>query len=117
MRAALAAHFAGKPKIRVIAPEDATALGTHVLDVIVLHSVAQYLTTNEAAALFALFHHLLKSSRILVVSDVIAPDVQALTDALALLRFGAGNGFLLAALIGLAHARLSNYWRLRTRSG
>jgi hypothetical protein len=27
VRAALAARFAGKPKIRVIAPEDATALG------------------------------------------------------------------------------------------
>lgn len=117
VRTALAVRFAGKPKIRVIAPEDATALGAHVLDVIVLHSVAQYFTTDEAAALFALFRHLLKSSGILVVSDVIPSDAQALTDALALLRFGAGNGFLLAALIGLARARLSDYWRLRTRIG
>jgi SAM-dependent methyltransferase len=117
VRAALAARFAGRPKIRLIAPEDATGLGAHALDVIVLHSVAQYLTTDEAAALFAVFHHLLKSSGILVVSDVIAPDVPALTDVLALLRFGAGNGFLLAALIGLARARLSDYWRLRTQIG
>ena len=117
VRAALAAHFAGKPKIRVIAPEDATALDAHVLDVIVLHSVVQYLTPEETIALFALFRRLLKSSGILVVSDVIAPDVPALTDALALLRFGAGNGFLLGALIGLTRTRLSDYWRLRTRLG
>jgi putative flippase GtrA/SAM-dependent methyltransferase len=117
MRAALAARFAGKPKIRVIAPEDATALGAHVLDVIVLHSVVQYLTPDEVAALFVRLYHSLKSSGILVVSDVIAPDVSALTDVLALLRFGAGNGFLLAALSGLIRLRLSHYWRLRTRIG
>jgi putative flippase GtrA len=117
LRAALAARFAGQPKICVIAPEDATTLGAHVLDVIVLHSVAQYLTDEQAAVLFALFRHLLKSSGILVVSDVMAPDLPPLTDALALLRFGAGNGFLLAALIGLARVRLSDYWRLRTRIG
>jgi putative flippase GtrA len=117
VRAALAARFAGKPKIRVIAPEDATALGAHVLDVIVLHSVVQYLTPDEVAVLFVKLRHLLKSSGILVVSDVITPDGSALTDALALLRFGAGNGFLLAALSGLVRLRLSDYWRLRTRIG
>jgi SAM-dependent methyltransferase len=117
MRAALAARFASKPKIRVIAPEDATTLGAHVLDVIVLHSVVQYLTPDEVAALFVTLRHLLKSGGILVVSDVIAPDVSTLTDVLALLRFGAGNGFLLAALSGLVRLRLSDYWRLRTRIG
>ncbi len=117
VRAALAARFAGNPKIRVLAPEDAARLPEHSLDLVVLHSVAQYLAPDEAAALFALFRRLLKPDGTLVVSDVIAPDVPALTDALALLRFGAANGFLLAALGGLVRTRLSDYWRLRTQLG
>lgn len=117
VRAALAARFASNPKIRVLAPDAAARLPEHSLDLIVLHSVAQYLTPDEADALFALFHRLLKSNGSLVVSDIITPDVPALTDALALLRFGAANGFLFAALGGLVRTRLSDYWRLRTQFG
>ncbi len=117
VRAALAARFAGNAKICALAPEEAARLPEHSLDLIVLHSVAQYLSAEEAAALFALFRRLLQPDGTLVVSDVIAPDVPALTDALALLRFAAANGFLLAALGGLVRTRLSDYWRLRTRFG
>ncbi len=117
VRAALAARFAGNAKICALAPEEAARLPEHSLDLIVLHSVAQYLSAEEAAALFALFRRLLQLDGTLVVSDVIAPDVPALTDALALLRFAAANGFLLAALGGLVRTRLSDYWRLRTRFG
>jgi SAM-dependent methyltransferase len=117
VRATLAARFAGNPKIRALAPEDAARLPDHSLDLVVLHSVAQYLTPDEAGALFVLFRRLLKPDGVLVVSDVIAPDVPALTDALALIRFGAANGFLFAALGGLVRTRLSDYWRLRTQFG
>ncbi len=117
LRAALAARFAGNAKIRVLAPEDLPKLADRSLDLIVLHSVAQYLTPDEANTLFALFRRLLTRDGSLVVSDIIAPDVPARTDALVLVRFGAANGFLLAALGGLVRARLSNYWRLRTQFG
>ena len=50
------------------------------------------------AKLFALFHRLLNAGGTLVVSDIIPPDVAASTDALALLRFGAANGFFFAAV-------------------
>ena len=53
----------------------------------------------------------------LVVSDIIPSDVAASTDALALLRFGAENGFFIAAVLGLVRTVLSDYWRLRTRYG
>ncbi len=117
VRAGIAARFAGNPKIRAVAPDEVEHLPEHSLDLIVLHSVAQYLTPEEAEALFALFHSLLKSDGMLIVSDVIPPDVAASTDALALLRFAAANGFLLAALAGLVRTLLSDYWRLRTRFG
>ncbi len=41
----------------------------------------------------------------------------AATDALALLRFGAANGFFFAAVTGLARTLVSDYWRLRTQYG
>jgi SAM-dependent methyltransferase len=117
VRAGIAARFAGNPKIRAITPEELEHLGDHSLDFIVLHSVAQYLTPREADTLFAQFHRLLKSGGVLAVSDVIPPHIPAATDAVALLRFAAANGFLLAAIAGLVRTRLSVYWNLRTRLG
>lgn len=117
LRAALAARFAGYSKIRVLAPDEVAHLPAHALDLVVLHSVAQYLTANEAAALFALFHRLLQHDGILVVSDIIAPHVPAATDAAALLRFAAANGFLVAAFVGIARTLMSDYMRLRSRLG
>ena len=92
-------------------------MADHSLDLIVLHSVAQYLTPEELAKLFALFHRLLRADGCLVVSDVIPSDVAASTDALALLRFGVENGFFIGAVTGLVRTVLSDYWRLRTRYG
>jgi SAM-dependent methyltransferase len=117
VRAGIAARFAGNAKIRAVAPDEVERLPDRSLDLIVLHSVAQYLTPEESAKLFALFHRLLTADGMLVVSDVIPSDVAASTDALALLRFGAVNGFFVAAVIGLVRTVLSDYWRLRTRYG
>jgi SAM-dependent methyltransferase len=117
VRTAIAARFAENPKIRTIAPDEVARLPERSLDLIVLHSVAQYLTPEEAAALFELFRRLLAADGMLVVSDVIPPAVNAATDAMALLRFGAANGFLVAAVFGLARTLVSDYWRLRTRYG
>lgn len=117
LRAATAARFAGNPKIRVVSPQEAAKLSAHTLDLVVLHSVAQYLTPGEAEDLFSLFHRLLRPDGRLVIGDIIPPAVSARTDAMALLRFAAANGFFLAAVAGLARTRLSNYWRLRRRFG
>jgi len=82
-----------------------------------MHAVAQYLTAAGTGALFALFHKLLKPDGLLVVGDVIPLGVGAVDDARALLRFGRGNGFLLAALWGLLRTFASDYRRLRSRLG
>ena len=117
VRAGIAARFAGNAKIRAVAPDDVERLADHSLDLIVLHSVAQYLTPEELEKLLVLFHRLLNADGVLVVSDIIPPDVAASTDALALLRFGAENGFFIVAVTGLIRTVLSDYWRLRTRYG
>jgi SAM-dependent methyltransferase len=117
VRAGIAARFAGNAKIHAVAPEEVERVADRSLDLIVLHSVAQYLTPEELAKFFALFHRMLNADGMLVVSDVIPSDVAASTDALALLRFGAENGFFIAAVTGLVRTVLSDYWRLRTRYG
>ena len=117
VRAGLAARFAGHPKIRVCSPDEVAALPAGSLDVVVLHSVAQYLTPQQLDDLLTLFRRLLRAEGALILGDVIPPHVSALTDAWALIRFGAANGFLGAALIGLVRTFASDYWRLRSDLG
>jgi SAM-dependent methyltransferase len=117
VRAALAERLAGHAKIEVRSPEQVAALPAGSLDVVVLHSVAQYLTPDELDALLGRFHRLLKDKGLLILGDVIPPQVSAFTDATALLRFAAANGFLGAALFGLARTVASDYWRLRSHLG
>jgi len=119
IRARLAARFgAGQnPKIRVLAPEEMQRLPDHSFDLIVLHSVIQYLTRDETEALFHVFHRLLQPNGRLIVGDVIPPHGRASSDALALLHFGAANGFLMATIVGLVRLSLTDYRSLRGQVG
>jgi SAM-dependent methyltransferase len=122
-RAELAARFGGNegagknPTIRVLGPEELKRLPEHSIDLIVLHSVTQYLASNETKALFSLFHKLLQPNGRLIVGDVIPRHGRAWSDVLALLRFAAANGFLMAALGGLVRLLFSDYRSLRGRLG
>jgi SAM-dependent methyltransferase len=117
VRDGLVDRFAGQRNIHVLAPHEAARLAEQSLDLVVLHSVVQYLTAAGAGGLFAVFHRLLKKGGMLVVSDIIPPNTSAVNDAFALLRFGAHNGFFFAAAAGLIRTFLSSYWRLRSRLG
>jgi SAM-dependent methyltransferase len=117
VRASLSARFGEVRNILVRAPEEIAALPNGSLDLIVLHSVSQYLSAAETDALFALFRRLLKPDGTLVIGDVVPPQVSPLTDALALLRFGARQGFFIAAVFGLLRTVFSDYPRLRSQLG
>jgi SAM-dependent methyltransferase len=122
-RAALAARFganggAGRGhKIRILAPEEVVGLPDQSFDLIVLHSVIQYLARSETETLLSLFHRLLRPNGVLVIGDVIPRHGRAWSDVVALLRFAAANGFILATLGGLVRLLFSDYRSLRGRLG
>jgi len=117
VRALLTERFAGNPKIVVCQPEDISVMAAQSLDFIAMHSVAQYLNAEEFESLIKLFRRLLKPNGLFVLGDVIPRQVSAFVDAFALLRFGAREGFFLAALRGLLRTYFSDYWRLRQSLG
>ena len=117
VRAALAARYAGNPKISVSTPEEAAAQPAGSFELIVLHSVAQYLTAAELDRLLGIFRRLLKADGMLIVGDIVPPKLAAPAAALALLRFAAANGFFFAAVLGLMRIFVSDYLRLKKTFG
>jgi SAM-dependent methyltransferase len=117
VRARLIERFKQNPRITVISTERAAAMPAESFDVVVMHSVSQYLPAKEFDRIAALFHRLLKPGGLFLVGDVVKPHVLAFSDALALVRFGWRDGFFLAAIVGLVRTFFSDYWRLRTKIG
>jgi len=117
VRAALSARYAANPKISVLTPEQAGALPAGSLDLIVLHSVAQYLSGPELDRLLATFRKLIKPDGLLAVGDVVQPRLAAAAAAWSLLKCGAANGFFWAAVGGLIRIFVSDYLRLKKTVG
>jgi SAM-dependent methyltransferase len=117
VRGQMATRFARNPRIKVLAPVEVELLPDQSLDLIVSNSVMQYLTEAEADRLLALWRRLLKPDGVLIVADVIPPDVGALSDVVALVRYATRHGFLLAALAGMARTAVSPYRKLRSQLG
>ena len=117
VRAALKARYEGNPKISVLTPDEAAARPDGSFDVIVMHSVAQYLSEAEFERLLNIFHALVKPDGLVIVGDIVPARLAAPYAALALLRFGAANGFFWAAVGGLLRIFVSDYLRLRKTVG
>ena len=117
VRGRLIERFKQNPDIAVISTDRAASLPPQSFDMVIMHSVSQYLTAEEFDRTAALFHRLLKPDGFLLVGDVVPPHVSAISDAWALLRFGWRDGFFCAAIHGLIRTFFSDYWRLRTKVG
>ncbi|HVV79750.1 MAG TPA: methyltransferase [Pseudolabrys sp.] len=117
VRGALNARYGGNAKISVLTPDEAAARAPQSFDLIVLHSVAQYLTGAQLDDLLVTFHRLLKRDGLLIVGDIVPPGLTAPKAAVALLGFAAKNGFLLAAIGGLIRIALSDYLKLNKKVG
>jgi ubiquinone/menaquinone biosynthesis C-methylase UbiE len=117
VRGRLIARFAPNTKIRVRSLDDLRKMTEKSVDLVVMNSVAQYMTPEELDSAFAVVRRLLKPAGRLVVGDILRPEVGMIRDVIALLRFAAGHGFLKDAVVGLAMTALSDYRQLRSRVG
>ena len=117
VRGRLAERFATVPNIEALSLDDLATLPDTSLDLVVMISVAQYMTPDELDAAFAQIHRILKPEGRFVLGDILDPDVGAVTDAVALLRFAAKNGFLIDAVTGITRMALSDYRSLRSKLG
>jgi SAM-dependent methyltransferase len=117
VRGRLIARFASNAKIQVRSLDDVQQMAEGSVDLVVMNSVAQYMTPAELDAAFAVIGRVLKPSGRFVLGDVLRPEVGMGRDVGALLGFGARHGFLRDALLGLISTALSDYRQLRTRIG
>ena len=117
VRGRLISRFAPNTKIRVRSLEDVRKMHERSLDLVIMNSVAQYMTPAELDAALLNIRRLLKPGGRLVLGDILRPEVGMLSDVVALLRFAGRHGFLRDALIGLVSTALSDYRELRTKVG
>jgi ubiquinone/menaquinone biosynthesis C-methylase UbiE len=117
VRGRLIARFAPNTKIRVRSLEDVRKMQKGTVDLVVMNSVAQYMTPQELGAALAVIKRLLKPSGRFLLGDILRPEIGMPTDVYALLRFAAKHGFLKDALKGLLSTALSDYRQLRSRIG
>ncbi len=117
VRGRLIARFAPNTRIRVRSLEDLRKMTEKSVDLVIMNSVVQYMTSEELDSAFATIRRLLKPGGRLILGDVLRPEVGMASDVMALLRFAAHHGFLRDALIGLVSTALSDYRQLRSRVG
>ena len=117
VRGRLIERFAPNTKIRVRSLDDLRNMDEKTIDLVVMNSVAQYMTPAELDQAFAVVKRLLKPDGRLVVGDILRPEVGMVRDVAALLRFALTHGFLKDALIGLISTALSDYRQLRSKVG
>jgi ubiquinone/menaquinone biosynthesis C-methylase UbiE len=117
VRGRLISRFAPDTRIRVRSLDDLRKMAEKSIDLAVMNSVAQYMTSAELDTAFAVIKRLLKPGGRLVVGDILRPEIGMAKDVIALLRFARRHGFLKDALVGLVSTALSDYRHLRTRVG
>jgi len=117
VRGRLIARFAPNMKIRVRSLDDVRKMEESSIDLVVMNSVAQYMTPGELDSALAVIRRLLKPSGRLVLGDILRPEVGMVRDVIALLHFAQAKGFLKDALKGLISTALSDYRQLRSRVG
>ncbi|GIF72110.1 class I SAM-dependent methyltransferase [Asanoa siamensis] len=117
IRARLHERFADHPAVSVIGPAGLTELPAGSVDLVVTHSVVQYLTPAELDAFLATAARLLSPTGRLVISDIVPSGVRLFADAWELLRFAARDRFLVSAVVAMAGVLVSPYARLRRQFG
>jgi ubiquinone/menaquinone biosynthesis C-methylase UbiE len=110
-------RFHGLANLEVLGLDDLAQLAPHSLDLVVINSVAQYLSRPIFLDVLKRLQSLLKPGARVVVADIIQPGASMVSDVSALLRFAMAEGFLGAALLGLVRTLFSEYTVMRKNLG
>ncbi|WP_407319821.1 methyltransferase domain-containing protein [Isoptericola halotolerans] len=117
IRAHLTTTFRHSPGVAVIGPRGLGALPAGSVDLVLAHSVLQYLTAPEVTAFLAAAARLLPPRGVLLVGDLISPRTSTLADVWQLVRFAGRGRFLGTALARLATLPTTTYARTRRDHG
>ena len=79
VRGRLIARFAPSIRIRVRSLEDLRKMPEKSVDLVVMNSVAQYMTPDELDTAFAVVRRLMKQTGRLVIGDILRPEVGMFT--------------------------------------
>tara|TARA_Y100001968_G_scaffold272018_1_gene264011 strand:+ start:1350 stop:2054 length:705 start_codon:yes stop_codon:yes gene_type:complete len=117
LRARIDKRFKTNNKIKVFSLEEVYSMPDNSIDLVVMHSVAQYMTKEEINLALNNIRRILRSSGVFVIGDIINPKSTAVKDALDLLIYGLEEGFLLSAIFSLFRTYFSSYRKIRNRNG
>ena len=117
VRERLGARYADHRNITVISPQQFEELRAHSITMIIVNSVVQYLSKPQFIALIEQARQKLAPGEVLLLADIVPRHVGFVRDALELIKFAAGNGFLLPVLFGLARSYFSPYRKIRQSFG
>jgi cyclopropane fatty-acyl-phospholipid synthase-like methyltransferase len=113
VRKQAAERIASIPNIELLdldAPENAQL--SDRFDLILVHSVLQYMSSEQILAWLARWRAMLKSDGRLVLSDLIVPGAGGVSELLSYLVFAARHGFFWNALAA-GIVEMSRYWKAR----
>ena len=110
-------RYAGMQDVSVLSAADIEQLPEKSLDVIVVNSVVQYMRKEEFAALAGFLRRRLKDDGVLIIGDVVPPNVGMVRDTASYLYATLKQGVLLSWLSGFVRIALSSYRDARRRLG
>ncbi len=117
VRGRLVDRFAPNTKIRVRSLDDLRNMEAGSINLAIMNSCSQYMSSQELDTSFQVVRRLLKPNGRLVIGDVLQVNESTLSDVTALLKFAAKHGFLKDAVLGLVRTALSDYRQVRSKVG
>jgi 2-polyprenyl-3-methyl-5-hydroxy-6-metoxy-1,4-benzoquinol methylase len=117
LRQRLIERYGNHPVIKIMSPDECWALNPQSVDVVIIHSVLQYLRWEETGQLIGQLRSLIKPQGSILLGDIIPPDRTIVQDIASLLTFAWSKRFFIASLYGLVTTFFSKYRSLRKQYG
>ena len=116
-RQVLGQRFAQVHNMDVLGEAQLAALPAGSLDRVIINSVLQYLSPDQAKSSLTQLKEKLAPGGQIIVADIVNPASGMKEDVVALLRFAWKSGFFVAAVVSLFRTLFSSYTLVRKRLG